>query len=79
MSNSSTRIRYPAGDFISENAVRGVFGRRRPCIHPTTIQSSSVPAANAPADGDGVSLAPAPRPLRRWSVAELLRAARPHQ
>ena len=35
MSKEPTRTDFPAGDFISENAVRAVFGRRRP-TSPTT-------------------------------------------
>ena len=34
MSKESTPTAFPARDLISENAVRGVFGRRRAGHHP---------------------------------------------
>lgn len=34
MSKESTATAFPAADFISENAARGVFGRRWPGDHP---------------------------------------------
>lgn len=60
MSKDPTRTEFPAGDFISENAVRAMFERRR-------SGSSSTPA-----NAGGQARAAGPRPLRRWSVAELI-------
>ncbi len=76
MNNEPNQANYLAGDFISETAVRGVFAwRRRPTqptasaepVHgltadtPTAVQDSSSPSAG--------------RPLRRWSVADLIARA----
>jgi hypothetical protein len=77
MTNESTRTQFLAGDFISENAVRGVFGRRRRRTQPTPLAR---PVDGQPANGPTVAAdtsrrAGAPGPLRRWSVAELLARA----
>ena len=70
MSKAPTRTDFPAGDFISEDAVRSVFARRRP-------NSPSTPAPTADADTADPSEDPsrpagAERRLRRRSVAELI-------
>jgi hypothetical protein len=72
MSNETTETRFLAGDFISENAVRGVLRRRRRAPTTQPEAPNGLPAnpptgserASRPTDG--------PRPLRRWSVAELI-------
>ncbi len=76
MTNESTETRLLAGDFISENAVRGVFGRRRrrPPTSPTEAPNS-VPANTPTAVGDTSLSTYGLRPLRRWSVAELIARA----
>ena len=76
MSNEPARTEFPAGDFISENAVRAVFGRRRPTsrtapAHPV----SAVPAHSSAAGANTSRPAGGGRRLRRWSVAELLARA----
>jgi hypothetical protein len=77
MNNEPTRTtQFLAGDSISENAVRGVFGGRRRT--PPTTPTEPVPtgAANPPNAGENKSpAARGLRPLRRWSVAELIARA----
>jgi len=77
MSKESTRTAFPAGDFISENAVRGVFRRRRRRTPPTSATEPVHAApANPPTAGEDMSPAVGgPPPLRRWSVAELIARA----
>jgi hypothetical protein len=73
-----TRTHFLAGDFSSENAVRGVGGRRRRQRTPSTTPTERVnglPANPPVADEDTSPPAAAPRPLRRWSVAELIARA----
>jgi hypothetical protein len=76
MSRQSHRTAFHAGDFISDDAVRGVLGRRR--LNPQAIPTDPARgmAADSPTAADAAS-SPARRtaPLRRWSVAELLARA----
>jgi hypothetical protein len=76
MNKELTRTHSIAGDFISENAVRGVFVRRRRMPPTTPTKPVTTLPANSPAAGDDT---PSPtegqRPLRRWSVAELIARA----
>jgi hypothetical protein len=73
MSKEPTRTDFPAGDFISESAVRAVFGRRRRGSQTTAehtgeaVQAHSPEHTSSPAGGE--------RRLRRWSVAELIARA----
>ena len=73
MSKEPTRTKFPAGDFISENAVRAVFGRRQ----ATQARTPAHTGRQAPADSheDASAATGGPRPLRRWSVAELIARA----
>jgi hypothetical protein len=79
MSKESIPTAFPAGDFISENAVRGVFGRRRRRTPPTSAtEPVHVVPANPPTTGENLPPAVGGRPpLRRWSVAELIARAVP--
>jgi hypothetical protein len=72
MSKEPTRTDFPAGDFISENAVRAVFGRRRP-TSPRAV--NGVPAHSSATDEDASPPTGGARRLRRWSVAELIARA----
>jgi hypothetical protein len=76
MSKEPTKTDVPAGDFISENAVRAAFGRRRP-TSPTTAAhtANGMPERPLAAGVDTTPTASGPRRLRRWSVAELLARA----
>ena len=70
MSKEATRTDFPVGDFISENAVRGVFGRRR---HSSpTVPRHAATAARARSRADNSAPVGGARPLRRWFVAELV-------
>jgi hypothetical protein len=76
MSKEPTNTRFRAGDFISENAVRGVFGQRRPTS--PTIPAHAVSGMPEHSSAPGAETSPPPsevRRLRRWSVAELLARA----
>ena len=76
MSNESTETRFVAGDFISENAVRGVFSRRRRPPTTTTTDTTNGLPANPPTASRDTSLpTDGRRPLRRCSVAELISRA----
>ena len=76
MSKEPTRTDVPAGDFISEHAVRAVFGRRRPTSPSTRAHTGNALPAHSPEDISGSG--GGARRLRRWSVAELIaRAASP--
>jgi hypothetical protein len=81
MSNEPTNTVFPAGDFISENAVRAVFARRRPTS--PRIPADAVNGIPERSSAAGADTSPSPseaRRLRRWSVAELIArsvAARP--
>ena len=80
MSNETTRPRVPTGNFISEDAVRGALARRRRRRAPVTATEpqSGVAANHRNAAERASSPAGDARPLRRWSVAELIaRAAGP--
>jgi hypothetical protein len=76
MSNQSTRTQFPAGDLISEDAVRGAFRRRRRSSAPKAANDATRPPARAATAGQDTS-APAggARLLRRWSVAQLIARA----
>jgi hypothetical protein len=71
MNKEPIRSRFFAVDFTSENAVRSVFGRRGADIpqSPPTEQANGQPAKSA------ASPSASGRPLRRWSVAELIARA----
>lgn len=73
MSKESTRTDFPAGDFISEGAVRAVFGRRRGSSPTTAAHIGNAVPAHSPEDTSGP--ADRERRLRRWSVAELIARA----
>ena len=76
MTNESTRNRFLTGDFISENAVRRVFSRRRRRTAPTTTEPANGLPANPPTAGERASRPTnGSRALRRWSVAELVARA----
>ncbi len=77
MSKESTPTAFPARDLISENAVRGVFGRRWERTPPTSATEPVHAApANPPTASEDISpAAGGPPPLRRWSVAELIARA----
>ena len=70
MSREPTRTDVHAGDFISENAVRGVFARRRQSSPTTPVRGAGDVGADRPEDTS--RRADRPRRLRRWSVAELI-------
>jgi len=73
MSKESKTANFLTGDFISEDAVRGVLGRRR-----RTPPATATDAGDAvPANSRDQAPSPARRtaPLRRWSVAELVARA----
>jgi hypothetical protein len=76
MSKEPTRTDFPAGNFISENAVRAVFGRRRPAS-PTAPRraGNGVEAHSSATDEDASLPTGGARRLRRWSVAELIARA----
>ena len=78
-SKEPTRTDFRAGDFISENAVRAVFGRRRPTSPTTPTHTGNGVPTHSRATGEEPSgPAGGTRRLRRWSVAELIaRAAAP--
>ena len=78
-SKEPTRTDLRAGDFISENAVRAVFGRRRPTSPTTPTHTGNGVPTHSRATGEEPSgPAGGTRRLRRWSVAELIaRAAAP--
>jgi hypothetical protein len=76
MNKELTRTHFLAGDFISENAVRGDFVRRRRTPSTTPTKPASTLPANPPTAGKDTSPpAGGQRPLRRWSVAELIARA----
>jgi len=76
MNNEATQTQFPAGDFISENAVRGLFGRWRHTPPTTPTEPATAGPANSPTAAQNASPpAGGPRPLRRWSVAELIARA----
>jgi hypothetical protein len=69
MTQKSKTAAFLAGEFISEDAVRGALGRRR------ARRAPSPSGAGDPAAADGDRSAARPdrgTPLRRWSVAELI-------
>jgi hypothetical protein len=76
MSHEPTRTLLPAGEFVSEPAVRAAPGRRSPasCSAPARA-GNGVPAYRAAAGEDTLRPTDAPRRLRRWSVAELIARA----
>ena len=76
MSKEPTTTEFLAGDFISENAVRAAFGRRRSTSPATPAHAVNVVPAYSSAGGEDT---PGPtggaRRLRRWSVAVLIARA----
>lgn len=77
MTNELTRNNFLTGDFISENAVRGVLGRRRRRVALTTQTEppNDLPATPTTASRETSPPPDGPRALRRWSVAELIARA----
>ena len=73
MSKEPIRTDFPAGDFISENAVRAVFGRRRATSPSPPAHADKAAAARSHEDASAVT--GGQRRLRRWSVAELIARA----
>ena len=72
MNQLRNRSNFPAGDFISERAVRGALGRRRRAansVTPDHLTGSAESAAAVRSEGAG---SPGRGVLRRWSVAELI-------
>jgi hypothetical protein len=76
MNNESTQTQFLAGHHVSKSPVRGVFNARRRTprttrTEPVTIQATDPPTVSQKpsASADGL------RPLRRWSVAELIARA----
>jgi hypothetical protein len=76
MNNESTQTQFLAGHRVSQSPVRGVLHPRRRTPRttrpePVTVRASDPPTASRKpsAAGGGV------RPLRRWSVAELIARA----
>ena len=66
---------FPSRDLISENAVRAVFGRRRPTSQTTPANTGNPVPAHSRAHTSGS--AGGARRLRRWSVADLIARAVP--
>ncbi len=81
MNNQFETTAFPAGDFISERAVRGAPARRpqRAPTHPAQARDGQPAERETAADGPSPR-ASRSRRLRRWSVAELIAqaVARPH-
>jgi hypothetical protein len=76
MSKETTRTNFPAGDFISENAVPAVSGPRRPTPPTARARADNGVPPHSPAAGEETSSAASgARRLRRWSVAELIARA----
>jgi hypothetical protein len=69
MSKSSKTKTSLTGDFLSEDAVRGAFGRRRGT--PPRTETGAVAAAGRQEPSSRHER----RPLRRWSVAKLIAKA----
>ena len=73
MSEDSKRTTFMAGEFISEDAVRGALGRRRT---PGRTNNSLIGLRrNTRATDHAASSSRRPAPLRRWSVADLVARA----
>ncbi|MGA9858250.1 MAG: hypothetical protein WBQ18_10345 [Solirubrobacteraceae bacterium] len=72
MSNAITPTQFQAGDFISESAVHSVQTRRRPGAPVAAAATALTRRRSAPRSGNESRPA---RPLRRWSVAELIARA----
>jgi hypothetical protein len=65
-----------AGDFISENAVRGELDRRSRTLPTDAADATDGRPTKLPTAADEASpRASRSRPLRRWSVAELIARA----
>jgi hypothetical protein len=76
MNKELTRTHSLAGALISENAVRGASVRPRRAPSATPAKLASAVTASPPAAGESTSQpARGQRPLRRWSVAELIARA----
>jgi hypothetical protein len=76
MNNESTRTQFLAGHQVSKRPVRGVFNPRRRTprttrTEPVTIRASAPPTVSQKPSASAGGL----RPLRRWSVAELIARA----
>jgi hypothetical protein len=75
MTNEPTQNGFLTGDFISENAVRGVIRRRRRARSANPPKpADGLPSSPTVANAD-TSQPPTPQPLRRWSVAQLIARA----
>jgi hypothetical protein len=73
MTTDTTHSRFVAGDFVSEDAVRGALGRRRRQRNPSTTPTEAI---RRPMTGEDTPLSAGESPvLRRWSVAELIARA----
>jgi hypothetical protein len=74
MNKDSKQTAFPAGDFISEDAVRGAFGRRRTPARtnnsPTGLRGDTRAATDRVSSSARLTA-----PLRRWSVADLIARA----
>jgi hypothetical protein len=77
MSTQSKRSTFLAGDFISQDAVRGVLRRRRRAVPATSTDEVNGLPADPPtrADEAASDARRTTAPLRRWSVAELVARA----
>ena len=76
MNPQSTRAGFHAGDFVSEDAVRGALGARRRALQATPVDADAGVTAVGGTAADGASSgARRTAPLRRWSVAELIARA----
>ncbi len=76
MNSESTGTHPHAGDFITENAVRGALGRwRRTPPATSTDAANGLPADPSPPADEASSTARRTAPLRRWSVYELIARA----
>jgi hypothetical protein len=75
MKSTETAHTHRVAAFASENAVRGVIGRRRRQGNPSTTPIESV---RRPSAGEQTAPSTGESPvLRRWSVAELIARAAP--
>ena len=71
MSKKTKTPIFTTGEFISEDAVRGAFGRRR----RAATAGETGAEGRSPAVEETTPAARPGAPLRRWSVAELIAKA----